>query len=282
VGISLSFLNQVTPYSIILKRNKIILHHLRKEKAAKAKAAGSTEVLNLQEPLMEVHVHGGSKRKVELSAKTGRSKDVKKVRAALLGPGSSSGAKGPKAGLIELLDTVVHHDIEINLSETLVNSIDNMEPNALVKAMVEFCSKALILGRRVGSLYQRELKEGSRSRVEELTEELEVQADKHAEEKSAWKKAREEWLEEKKRLGTWKVRCLDLENKLKGRIAELEEQLRRKMVDWSWSWRTLKVVLFKNISMAFKSVYDKRPFTRILTCLMLDSMSTKMLLMVSL
>ncbi|QCE06826.1 hypothetical protein DEO72_LG9g1840 [Vigna unguiculata] len=189
---------------------------------------------------MEVHVHGGSKRKVELSAKTGRSKDVKKVRAALLGPGSSSGAKGPKAGLIELLDTVVHHDIEINLSETLVNSIDNMEPNALVKAMVEFCSKALILGRRVGSLYQRELKEGSRSRVEELTEELEVQADKHAEEKSAWKKAREEWLEEKKRLGTWKVRCLDLENKLKGRIAELEEQLRRKMVDWSWSWRTLK------------------------------------------
>jgi len=27
VGISLSFLNQLTPYSIILKRNKIILHH---------------------------------------------------------------------------------------------------------------------------------------------------------------------------------------------------------------------------------------------------------------
>jgi len=28
VGISLSFLNQLTPYSIILKRNKIILHHI--------------------------------------------------------------------------------------------------------------------------------------------------------------------------------------------------------------------------------------------------------------
>jgi len=27
VGISLSFLNQLTPYSIILKGNKIILHH---------------------------------------------------------------------------------------------------------------------------------------------------------------------------------------------------------------------------------------------------------------
>ena len=27
MGISLSFLNQLTPYSIILKRNKIILHH---------------------------------------------------------------------------------------------------------------------------------------------------------------------------------------------------------------------------------------------------------------
>ena len=28
MGISLSFLNQLTPYSIILKRNKIIVHHL--------------------------------------------------------------------------------------------------------------------------------------------------------------------------------------------------------------------------------------------------------------
>jgi len=49
-----------------------------------------------------------------------------------------------------------------------------MELNALVKAMVEFSSKALILGCIVGSLYQRELKEVSRSRVEELTEELKV------------------------------------------------------------------------------------------------------------
>ncbi|QCE03794.1 hypothetical protein DEO72_LG8g1821 [Vigna unguiculata] len=44
---------------------------LRKEKATKAKAAGSTEVPNLQEPLMEVHVHGGSERKAELPARTG-------------------------------------------------------------------------------------------------------------------------------------------------------------------------------------------------------------------
>ena len=87
---------------------------------------------------------------------------------------------------------------------------------------MEFNNKALILGRRVGSLYQRELKEGSRFRVEELTKELKVQADKHAEEKASWKKAREEWLEEKKRLGTWKVRCLDSENMLKARIMELE------------------------------------------------------------
>jgi len=36
VGISLSFLNQLTPYSIILKRNKIILHqHTLKEKKEK-------------------------------------------------------------------------------------------------------------------------------------------------------------------------------------------------------------------------------------------------------
>jgi len=32
VGISLSFLNQLTPYSIILKRNKIILHQALRTK----------------------------------------------------------------------------------------------------------------------------------------------------------------------------------------------------------------------------------------------------------
>jgi len=83
---------------------------------------------------MEVHVHGGSKKKAELPTRAGRGKDVKKVRVALLGSGSSSGMKGPEAGLIELLETVVRRDIEINLFETLVNSIDNMELNALVKA----------------------------------------------------------------------------------------------------------------------------------------------------
>jgi len=31
VGISLSFLNQLTPYSIILKRNKIIFHHIHSD-----------------------------------------------------------------------------------------------------------------------------------------------------------------------------------------------------------------------------------------------------------
>jgi len=39
-------------------------------------------------------------------------------------------------------------------------------------------------------LYVRDLKEGSRSRVEELKEKLKGQADKHAEEKAAWKKER--------------------------------------------------------------------------------------------
>jgi len=109
-------------------------------------------------------------------------------------------------------------DIEINMPESLIDSIDNMELNALVKAMVEFSSKTLILSWRVGSLYQRELKEGSRTKVEELQEKV----DKHAEEKEAWKKEKEEWEEERKRLATWRVCCLDLEEKLKGRIVDLE------------------------------------------------------------
>ena len=37
-----------------------------------------------------------------------------------------------------------------------------------------------------------------------------------------WEKEREEWREEKKRPETWKVSCLDSEEKLKGRIADLE------------------------------------------------------------
>jgi len=200
------------------KKNLTLFQALRKEKAGKARAAGSTEVPNLQESLVDVHVHGGTKRKVELSASPSKGKDVKKVRVALMGLGSSSGGKGPKAGLIELPETTVRKDIEINMPESLIDSIDNMEPNALVKAMVEFSSKTLILSRRVGSLYQRELKEGSRTKVEELREKV----DKHAEEKEAWKKEKEEWEEERKRLATWRVRCLDSEEKLKGHIANLE------------------------------------------------------------
>jgi len=135
-----------------------------------------------------------------------------------MGPGSSSGVKGPEARLIELPKTTLRKDIEINMPELLIDSIDNMEPNALVKAMVEFSSKTLILSRRVGSLYQRQLKDGSRTKVDELQEKV----DKYAEEREGWKKEKEEWEEERKRLAIWKVRCLDSEEKLKGRIADLE------------------------------------------------------------
>jgi len=194
------------------KKNLTLFQALRKEKAMKARATGSTEVPNLQKSLVDVHVHGGTKRKVELSARPGKGKDVKKVWAVLMGTGSSSGGKGPEAGLIELPETTLRKDIKINMPESLIDSIDNIESNALVKAMVEFSSKTLILSQRVGSLYQRELKEGSWRKVEELQEKV----DKHAEEKKVWKKEKEEWVEERKRLATWRVRCLDSEEKLKG------------------------------------------------------------------
>ncbi|QCE03161.1 hypothetical protein DEO72_LG8g1183 [Vigna unguiculata] len=71
---------------------------LRKEKAARARDVGSTEVPNLQESLVEVHVHGGTKRKAELSAMPSKGKDVKKVRVALLGPRASASGGGPEAG----------------------------------------------------------------------------------------------------------------------------------------------------------------------------------------
>ena len=150
------------------KKNLTLFQTMRKEKAVKAKAIGKTEVPNLQESLVEVHVHGGTKRKAELPARPGKGEDVKKVRASLLGQGSLSGAKGPEAGLIELPKTAVRKDITINLQKIVINSIDNMESDHLVRTMVEFGSKALILSRRVGSLYRREVKEGNREKVEEL------------------------------------------------------------------------------------------------------------------
>jgi len=94
----------------------------------------------------------------------------------------SSGAKGPEAGLIKLPETTVRKDIEINMSEILINSIDNMELDHLVRTMVEFGSKALILSRWVGSLYRREVKEGNREKLEDL----QGKVDKFVEERAAW------------------------------------------------------------------------------------------------
>ncbi|QCD96713.1 hypothetical protein DEO72_LG6g1421 [Vigna unguiculata] len=113
-----------------------------KEMAAKAKAAGKADVPNLQESVVEVHVHGRTKRKAELPPRPGKGKDVKKIRAALLGTasgaGSASGEKLPEAGLIELPEISVRKDISIDLPDTVVNSIDNMEVDHIVRTVVEF------------------------------------------------------------------------------------------------------------------------------------------------
>jgi len=206
------------------KKNLALFQSLRKEMAAKAKAAGKTNVPNLQESVEEVHVHGGTK-KAELPPQHGKGKDVKRARAVLLGTGSASGAgsasgdKGPEFGLIELPEISMRKDIAINLSDTIINSINGMEADHIVRTMVEFRSKALILSRRVGSLYQREVKEGGREKVEEL----QGKVDKLEEEKVALEKAKKSWEVERKRLATWRVRCLDFEEKLNKRIRELEE-----------------------------------------------------------
>jgi len=119
--------------------------------AAKAKEARKTDVPNLQVSLVEVHVHGGTNRKAELSPRPGKGKDVKKVRAALLGSGpvsgagSASGVKGPESCLIELPKIFVRKDIAINLLDTIINSIDSMEADHIVRMMVEFGSKAFKL-----------------------------------------------------------------------------------------------------------------------------------------
>jgi len=248
----------------IWEKNLTLFQTLRKEKAARAKAAGSTEVPNLQESLMEIHVHGGTKRKTELPARPSKGKDVEKVWAALLGLGSSTGGKGPEVGLIELPKTIVRRDIKINVPETLINSIDSMEPNALVRTIVEFSSKALILGRRVGSLYQWELKEGNQEKLEEL----QGKVDKFEEEKEAWEKERKEWKEEKKRLGMWRVRCLDSEEKFKAKVADLEadyDELKEKHEGLEVELEDLKgCIIQKHINGFQKGLRQAAYFVRIL------------------
>ncbi|QCD96231.1 hypothetical protein DEO72_LG6g933 [Vigna unguiculata] len=100
------------------------------------------------------------KRKVELPARPSRGKDVKKVRAALLGSGSSSGTKGLEAGLTELLETTVWKDIEINMPEMLINSIDSMEPNHLLAKLQgkvdKVCGGEGSVGEGKGTLERRE------------------------------------------------------------------------------------------------------------------------------
>ena len=53
--------------------------------------------------------------------------------------------------------------------------------------------------------------------------ELQGKVDKLEEEKTTLEKAKEGWEAERKRLATWKVRCLDSEEKLNKHIVELEE-----------------------------------------------------------
>ena len=144
---------------------------------------------------MEVHIHGGTKRKAELPPRPGKGKDVKKIRAALLGTasgmGSASGEKLPEARLIELPEISVRKDISIDLPDTVVNSIDNMEVDHIVRTIVKFGSKASVLSRRVRSLYRREVKEVG---------ELQGKVDKLEEEKAALEKEKEGWEAERKRL----------------------------------------------------------------------------------
>jgi len=76
------------------KKNLTLFQTLRKEKVVKAKAAGNIEIPNLQVSLVDVHVHGGTKRKAELPTRPSKGKEVKKVRAVVMGAGSASGVKG--------------------------------------------------------------------------------------------------------------------------------------------------------------------------------------------
>jgi len=79
--------------------------------------------------------------------------------------------------------------------------------------------------------------------------------DKHAKEKATCENEREEWLKEKKRLGTWKVQCLEFERKLKGRIADLEvdyDKLKEKHDDLETELEDLKGCIIQEHIIGFQ------------------------------
>jgi len=83
---------------------------------------------------------------------------MKKIRIELLGPNSSSGSKRVEVRLLERSETSVRRDIEINLNKEVMKSLDNMEPNVVIRVLVEFSGKMLMFSCRVGGLLQKELK----------------------------------------------------------------------------------------------------------------------------
>jgi len=71
-------------------------------------------------------------------------------------------------------------------------------------------------------MLQKEVKEGGKAKVEQVSEEMKALQAKYEKEKAVWDKEREELVAEKKRLGSWKVKCMDSEKKIKEKIKDTE------------------------------------------------------------
>ena len=85
--------------------------------------------------------------------------------------------------------TSVRRDIEINLDEEVMNSLDNMEPNAIIRAIVEFSSKMLEFRRRIGGMLQKELKDWDKAK---MAEDVSLVQDKYDDDKAALAKREKE------------------------------------------------------------------------------------------
>jgi len=80
------------------KKTLSLFKSLKKELVEEAKKVGHFKVWNMKEPFVEFQVQDGTKRKAMVPVQKRVGKDVKKVRAELLGPGSSTTVKKPKSG----------------------------------------------------------------------------------------------------------------------------------------------------------------------------------------
>jgi len=78
----------------------------------------------------------------------------------------------------------------MNLDVEVMKSLDNMELNVVIRALVEFTSKTLDFSWKVSGLLHKELKDGDKAKI---TKDLPMLQEKYDKDKAAWLEECKHW-----------------------------------------------------------------------------------------